>query len=338
MAPSSRFARRRWSGAPRTGTGRRTRCQDAPPCARARRTRTRATLRACPASVAVGAPRFSPLALARRGLQRGSAATSFDPTRAVHRGWLGARRLPGPRGHRPDQLSWTRRRNGSIRVGTARRPISGALAPRGIDEVRFAGGTWTFGAERAAVLAVFTRAGPDGRRRWPFYPQSATSAATARRSSPRRRRRSSGRPGSPPRHQDRVADPDGRGLAGRRRRTSSTSSSPTTCRTPGSRTPSRRSGDADARFVMRHGLSGSSAARRPRPAAGTRDLANRARRSRSSIGPSPGRRLARRGIVPARRAGRRCARPPETAAEPGGRRDRIRRLTAGRSPRARVGP
>jgi len=31
----------------------------------------------------------------------------------------------------------------------------GSLASRGITEVRFAGGTWTFGAERAAVLAVF---------------------------------------------------------------------------------------------------------------------------------------------------------------------------------------
>ena len=32
----------------------------------------------------------------------------------------------------------------------------GSLVEKGIGEVRFAGGTWTFGAERAAVLAVFT--------------------------------------------------------------------------------------------------------------------------------------------------------------------------------------
>src|SRR5207344_7224 len=31
----------------------------------------------------------------------------------------------------------------------------GSLASLGISEIRFAGGTWTFGAERAAVLAVF---------------------------------------------------------------------------------------------------------------------------------------------------------------------------------------
>ncbi len=35
----------------------------------------------------------------------------------------------------------------------------GTLAESGISEVRFAGGTWTFGAERAAVLAVFTAPG-----------------------------------------------------------------------------------------------------------------------------------------------------------------------------------
>ena len=35
----------------------------------------------------------------------------------------------------------------------------GSLASHGISEVRFAGGTWTFGAERAAVLAVFRATG-----------------------------------------------------------------------------------------------------------------------------------------------------------------------------------
>lgn len=35
----------------------------------------------------------------------------------------------------------------------------GSLVEKGIEEVRFAGGTWTFGAERAAVLAVFTAPG-----------------------------------------------------------------------------------------------------------------------------------------------------------------------------------
>ena len=39
----------------------------------------------------------------------------------------------------------------------------GSLARLGIKEVRFAGGTWSFGAERAAVLAVFRTHGPDGR-------------------------------------------------------------------------------------------------------------------------------------------------------------------------------
>ncbi len=39
----------------------------------------------------------------------------------------------------------------------------GSLADAGIAEVRFAGGTWDFGGNRAAALVVFNGAGPDGR-------------------------------------------------------------------------------------------------------------------------------------------------------------------------------
>jgi len=52
----------------------------------------------------------------------------------------------------------------------------GSLTQRGINEVRFAGGTWTFGAERAAVLAVFRTAGLDADSLAAFYAQSAQAA------------------------------------------------------------------------------------------------------------------------------------------------------------------
>ena len=39
----------------------------------------------------------------------------------------------------------------------------GSLAGAGFNEVRFAGGTWDFGGNRAAALVVFQATGPDGR-------------------------------------------------------------------------------------------------------------------------------------------------------------------------------
>ncbi len=53
----------------------------------------------------------------------------------------------------------------------------GALASLGIDEVRFAGGTWSFGAERAAVLAVFRTHGLTAESLAAFYAKSARAAA-----------------------------------------------------------------------------------------------------------------------------------------------------------------
>jgi hypothetical protein len=52
----------------------------------------------------------------------------------------------------------------------------GSLADAGIDEVRFAGGTWTFGAERAAVLAVFTAPGLTATDLADLYLESAKTA------------------------------------------------------------------------------------------------------------------------------------------------------------------
>ena len=53
----------------------------------------------------------------------------------------------------------------------------GSLASLGISEVRFAGGTWTFGAERAAVLAVFRTTGLTADALATFYADSARVAS-----------------------------------------------------------------------------------------------------------------------------------------------------------------
>jgi len=53
----------------------------------------------------------------------------------------------------------------------------GSLASLGISEVRFAGGTWTFGAERAAVMAVFRAKGLSADSLAAFYGESARTAA-----------------------------------------------------------------------------------------------------------------------------------------------------------------
>jgi hypothetical protein len=53
----------------------------------------------------------------------------------------------------------------------------GSLAKLGITEVRFAGGTWSFGAERAAVLAVFRASGLTADAQATFYEESAAAAS-----------------------------------------------------------------------------------------------------------------------------------------------------------------
>ncbi len=53
----------------------------------------------------------------------------------------------------------------------------GSLARLGITEVRFAGGTWSFGAERAAVLAVFRTHGLTADYLAAFYNESARVSA-----------------------------------------------------------------------------------------------------------------------------------------------------------------
>ncbi len=88
----------------------------------------------------------------------------------------------------------------------------GSLTAAGIEELRFGGGTWSFGAERTAAMAVFTAPGPDrrpgrrllrlecGRGRPDHDPQPVL--ADDRRP-----------PRTPARHQDQRAAPERRRLA-----------------------------------------------------------------------------------------------------------------------------
>ena len=55
-------------------------------------------------------------------------------------------------------------------------PSLGSLAAAGISEIRFAGATWSFGAERAAVLAVFEASGLTSDALADFYANSARTA------------------------------------------------------------------------------------------------------------------------------------------------------------------
>lgn len=52
----------------------------------------------------------------------------------------------------------------------------GSLAKAGFDEVRFAGGTWDFGGERAAALVVFEAPGLTAKQIADFYGTSAQGA------------------------------------------------------------------------------------------------------------------------------------------------------------------
>jgi hypothetical protein len=53
----------------------------------------------------------------------------------------------------------------------------GTLAGAGIDELRFGGGTWSFGAERTLALAVFTAPGLTADMVGDFYASSADAAS-----------------------------------------------------------------------------------------------------------------------------------------------------------------
>jgi hypothetical protein len=106
----------------------------------------------------------------------GQTSQSFDPTSACTTDGRMAGAYPAleaavPRTYRGDPPATL----DSGRNCTAAN--LGSLGSRGISEVRFAGATWTFGAERALVLAIFTAPGLNADALADFYLQGATSAA-----------------------------------------------------------------------------------------------------------------------------------------------------------------
>ena len=133
----------------------RTRCQCAPlpggvPSA------TRATLRPCPDPAALGllvlavAFALAPAAAAPRRRRSIRPALTADGRPPGAYPDLEALVPASYQGAPPETLDSGR---------NCRSTNLGSLASKGITEVRFAGGTWTFGAERAAVLAVFRTTG-----------------------------------------------------------------------------------------------------------------------------------------------------------------------------------
>jgi len=104
----------------------------------------------------------------------GEAPPSFDPTGACTADGsvpgaypdLEARVPTSYRGTAPDSLDSGR---------NCAAESLGSLADLGFDEVRFAGATWGFGAERAVVLAVQSAPGLDADQLADFYAASARS-------------------------------------------------------------------------------------------------------------------------------------------------------------------
>ena len=116
-------------------------------------------LRVIPGSIRRAAPMTLVLALVMLISACSSAApSSFDPTGPC----TGDGRVPGAY---PDLESLVPTIYEGVGPGTldSGRSCSaenlGPLAADGIEELRFAGGTWSFGAERSAALAVFTAPG-----------------------------------------------------------------------------------------------------------------------------------------------------------------------------------
>lgn len=148
-----------------------TRCQDAPPGASG-------PVSGYPVSVARSTS-LGLLALAAVSLLAGcggGGTPSFDPTGACSTDGRAAGAYPDLEALVPSTFMGVP--PAFVDSGRNCTPTNlGALASMGISEVRFAGGTWTFGAERAAVLAVFRTKGLTAESLDAFYTQSAHEAA-----------------------------------------------------------------------------------------------------------------------------------------------------------------
>lgn len=105
-----------------------------------------------------------------------AAAPSFDPTGACTTDGS----APGAYPELEARVPTTYREAAPAKLDSGRncsRERLGSLADAGFGEVRFAGATWSFGAERALALAVFNAPGLDAGRIADFYAASARSNA-----------------------------------------------------------------------------------------------------------------------------------------------------------------
>lgn len=103
-------------------------------------------------------------------------APSFDPTGSC----TADGSAPGAYPDLEARIPGSYRETGPASLDSGRNcsPASlGSLAAAGFAEVRFAGATWTFGAERAVALAVFSAPGLDADRVADFYAESARAAS-----------------------------------------------------------------------------------------------------------------------------------------------------------------
>jgi hypothetical protein len=122
-------------------------------------------------------PRFVFLLVLVLGLAACSSAPapSFDPTGAC----TADGRAPGAYPDLEARIPTMFFDSGPATLDSGRNcstPSLGSLAALEFTEIRFAGGTWTFGAERAAVLAVFSATGLDADELANFYAESADAA------------------------------------------------------------------------------------------------------------------------------------------------------------------
>jgi hypothetical protein len=116
------------------------------------------------------------LALVVAGCGGGVAFTSFDPTTPC----TADGRFPGAYPDLEAQVPKMYMSTAPETLDSGRNCTPGnlgSLADQGISMVRFAGGTWSFGAERAAVLARFTADSLDATKLADFFEASAKAAA-----------------------------------------------------------------------------------------------------------------------------------------------------------------
>lgn len=106
----------------------------------------------------------------------GEAASSFDPSGPCRTDGQVPGAYPDLEARIPTTLLGAKpTRLDSGRHCTAE--ALGSLAAAGVKEIRFAGGTWSFGAERSAALAVFTAPGLTAEDMAEFYLAGASAAA-----------------------------------------------------------------------------------------------------------------------------------------------------------------